>query len=261
MRRFVVLNLSFLLCLPLGFLVSGCKKKAPPSVTGLPEAPGATSAPTPSPPPPAPSIEISASPNTVERGKESTLNWKSGNATSVLIDQGVGNVAESGSITIAPRESTTFTAIATGPGGDARDSTRVTVVGAKSGTIVSTDIEELQRVIDEGKVRPIFFDYDRAELSAESKRTLEENARWIRRFPNARVTIEGHSDERGTEEYNLALGDRRAQVTKDYLTRLAVNPGQVGTVSYGEETPFDPGHDEAAWAKNRRAHFVARQPY
>lgn len=262
MRRAVVLNLSFVLCLSLGFLVSGCQKKAPPSVAGPPETPAATaSTPTPSPHAAVPSIEISALPSTVERGQESTLSWKSGNATSILIDQGVGNVAECGSIAIAPRQSTTFTATATGPGGDARDSTRVTVVGAKSGTIVSTDIEELQRVIDEGKVRSIFFEYDKAELSSESKRTLEENARWIRRFPNARVTIEGHCDERGTEEYNLALGDQRAQVTKDYLTRLAVNPSQVATVSYGEERPFDPGHDEAAWTKNRRAHFVARQPY
>ena len=260
MRRTVVLNLTSLLCFSLLLFVSGCKKRPPPSVTEAPSTPPAPAEAL-SQPAPLPTIAVRAEPSTVERGQESALSWESTDATSVLIDQGVGNVAGSGSIAIAPRQSTTFTATATGPGGDARDSTRVTVVKAEGGMIISTDIEELQRVIDEGKVRPIFFEYDKAELSAEAKRTLEENARWIRRFPKVTVTIEGHSDERGTEEYNLALGDRRAQAAKDYLVQLGVQSRQLGAVSYGEERPFDPGHDEAAWAKNRRAHFLARKPF
>lgn len=259
MKRVVLPSLYVLLCFSLFLAHSGCKKKPPPLAAPTSQR---TASPTdiPAKPKIAPTVEISALPSTVERGKESTLSWQSTNATAVLIDQGVGNVAEGGTLVISPRESTTFTATATGPGGSDSNSTRVTVVAAKGpGILRSTDIDQLQSVIDQGKVQPIFFAYDQAELSAESKKTLQENASWIGRFPGASVTIEGHCDERGTEEYNLALGDRRAQATRDYLVRLGIDATRLKAISFGEERPFDPGHDEAAWARNRRAHFVAQR--
>jgi peptidoglycan-associated lipoprotein len=212
-------------------------------------------------PSPAPTIEVSASPSTIERGRQTTLSWRTQNATSVLIDGGVGNVVETGSLVVTLRESTTFTAVAKGPGGEAKASTRVTVLLPQETLppIVSAELGGLDQAISDGKVRDIFFEYDKADLTADSKTVLEENARWLRQFADAGVIIEGHCDERGTEEYNLALGDRRAQATKDYLVQLGVAPERLEVISYGEEKPFSPGHDETSWAQNRRAHFVARR--
>jgi peptidoglycan-associated lipoprotein len=254
MRKYVVLGLALIFCL---VMFAGCKKRTP-AVTRTPEAPAPQVAqPTTAP---GPTIELSASPSTVERGQQTSLSWKADNAASVLIDAGVGNVGSTGSMVISPRESTTFTATATGPGGEAKASTRVTVVDAAGpGIIASSDIDGLLKAISEGKVRPVFFAYDKAELSEESRRVLQENARWFRQFPGARVIVEGHCDERGTEEYNLALGDRRALATRDFLTQLGVNGEQLETISYGEEKPFAMGQDEASYAQNRRAHFNVRR--
>jgi peptidoglycan-associated lipoprotein len=211
-------------------------------------------------PGPAPTLTLQANPSTVERGQQTTLSWTSENTTSLVIDGGVGNVEQSGSVVITPRESTTFTATGRGPGGEIKASTRVTVVTPKEVLgIVSSDVEGLQRAINDGRVKDVFFDYDRAELTAESKATLEQDARWLRQFPSAVVVLEGHCDERGTEEYNLALGDRRAQATKEYLVELGVAPEQLEPISLGEERPFALGHDEAAFAQNRRAHFALKR--
>lgn len=105
----------------------------------------------------------------------------------------------------------------------------------------------------------VFFDYDKATLSDESKRILADNATQLKEATEVTITIEGHCDERGTVAYNLALGERRANAAKDYLVSLGVTAGQVKTISYGKERPFDAGHTEAAWAKNRRAHFLIDQ--
>jgi peptidoglycan-associated lipoprotein len=102
----------------------------------------------------------------------------------------------------------------------------------------------------------VFFDFDKYSLSSEAKSTLEANAREMKRVGEANITIEGHCDERGTKAYNLALGEKRAGAAKDYLVSLGVTASRITTISYGKERPFDSGHDESAWAKNRRAHFV-----
>ncbi|MFQ5510501.1 MAG: peptidoglycan-associated lipoprotein Pal [Candidatus Krumholzibacteriia bacterium] len=102
----------------------------------------------------------------------------------------------------------------------------------------------------------IFFDFDKSNLTSEAKRVLEENARQLQDARSKNIVIEGHCDERGTNSYNLALGEKRAKAAKDYLRSLGVAASRVKTVSMGEERPFDSGHTEAAWAKNRRAHFV-----
>ena len=102
----------------------------------------------------------------------------------------------------------------------------------------------------------VHFATDSSDIDAEATSILTKQAAWLAKFPNVRVTIEGHCDERGTAEYNLALGERRAVAVKTYLVALGIAPDRMRTVSYGKEFPFDPGHTEASWYKNRRAQFV-----
>ena len=102
----------------------------------------------------------------------------------------------------------------------------------------------------------VFFDYDRARLRDADRRVLQANVEWLNRWSTTRIAVEGHCDERGSAEYNLALGERRALAARDYIVSLGVGANRVRTVSYGKEFPFEPGHQEGAWSKNRRAHFV-----
>jgi peptidoglycan-associated lipoprotein len=106
----------------------------------------------------------------------------------------------------------------------------------------------------------VFFDYDSSVLSPQATQTLDKQAAWLKQYPNVIVTIEGHADERGTREYNLALGDRRANAVRNYLVALQISGDRILTISYGEERPADPGHDETAWAKNRRAVTMVSTP-
>lgn len=108
-------------------------------------------------------------------------------------------------------------------------------------------------------VEDIFFEFDKSAITDAAKQTLANNAQQLKDAPNAMIQIEGHCDERGTNAYNLALGERRANAAKDYLVTLGVDASRISTISYGEERPFDTGHTDAAWAKNRRAHFVVQQ--
>lgn len=119
--------------------------------------------------------------------------------------------------------------------------------------ITSASLDDLNR---NSPLKPAFFDYDSSELTAEGQRALNDNSGLMKQNPTWTVTIEGHCDERGTAEYNLALGERRAVAARAYLMSLGVSADRLRTVSYGKEFPFDPGHDENAYAKNRRAHFV-----
>lgn len=120
--------------------------------------------------------------------------------------------------------------------------------------------KDLQTAQDEaerlGLIGDVYFDFDKYELKAEARTRLEKNAAFMRDKPQFVFTIEGHCDERGTAEYNLALGERRASAARDYLVSLGISSNRLRIVTYGKEFPFDPGHDEAAWARNRRAHFV-----
>jgi peptidoglycan-associated lipoprotein len=119
--------------------------------------------------------------------------------------------------------------------------------------ISSASLDDLNR---KSPLKPAFFELDSSELSSEAQQALNENATLLKQYPNWTVTIEGHCDERGTAEYNLALGERRAIAARAYLVSLGISADRLRTVSYGKEFPFDPGHEEAAYAKNRRAHFV-----
>ena len=117
----------------------------------------------------------------------------------------------------------------------------------------SRDLEELNR---ESPLQPVFFGYDSSEVDAEGRMILDENVDVLRRYPTWVITVEGHCDERGTAEYNLALGERRALAARDYLVERGLEVDRVRTVSYGKEFPFDPGSDDGAFSRNRRAHLV-----
>src|SRR5512140_2301806 len=120
-----------------------------------------------------------------------------------------------------------------------------------------SDIADLNRTAQErGWIRDAFFDFDASTLSQSAQDALSASSTWLKAHPQYNLVIEGHCDERGTEQYNLALGDRRANTAKDYLQTLGIDASRLRTVSYGEERPFDAGHDESAWAKNRRDHLV-----
>ena len=120
-------------------------------------------------------------------------------------------------------------------------------------TLGTKSLDDLNR---DSPLRPLFFELDSSDVSSDGQQVLQANAAVLKKYPTMQITIEGHCDERGTAEYNLALGERRALAAKNYLVSLGVGADKVKTDSYGKEFPFDPGHDDAAWSKNRRAHFV-----
>ncbi len=234
---------------------TGCSKKvaAPPPAAAPPPPPAVT--PT---TPPAPTISLTASPAAIEIGQSSTLSWRTTNATEVTIDGGIGTVEATGSRTVKPSSSISYRAKASGPGGVADAEVRITV-SAEKGAIAPpsrpplTDAEVFTEMI-----KDVFFDYDSYELREDARQTLIQNARALNERRNIRFTIEGHCDERGSEKYNLALGDRRASAAKEFLIAQGVDPARIDTVSYGEERPFAQGHDEESWKQNRCAHFVMR---
>src|SRR6478736_8587642 len=120
-------------------------------------------------------------------------------------------------------------------------------------SIGSKSLDDLNR---DSPLRPLFFELDSSDVSTAGQQVLQANAGILKKYPTWQITIEGHCDERGTAEYNLALGERRAVAARNYLVSLGISADRVKTVSYGKEFPFDPGHSEDAWSKNRRAHFV-----
>ena len=122
-----------------------------------------------------------------------------------------------------------------------------------SDDVSGRSLDDLNR---DSPLQPVFFDYDSSDVNDASRTTLQANAAVLKKYPTWVVTIEGHCDERGTAEYNLALGERRAVAARTYLISLGLDANRLRTVSYGSEFPFDPAHQETAWSRNRRAHFV-----
>ncbi|HET9704255.1 MAG TPA: peptidoglycan-associated lipoprotein Pal [Vicinamibacterales bacterium] len=120
-------------------------------------------------------------------------------------------------------------------------------------TIGTKSLDDLNR---DSPLKPLFFALDSADVSIEGQQILQANAAIMKKYPAWQITVEGHCDERGTAEYNLALGERRALAAKNYLVSLGIPADKIRVVSYGKEFPFDPGHEEGAWSQNRRAHFV-----
>jgi peptidoglycan-associated lipoprotein len=208
----------------------------------------------------APTISLTASPTAIEMGESTKLSWQSSNATSVTIDNGIGTVEASGSRTISPRVSTTYKATATGQSGNpATEEVRVTVTPKKA----VTEQPQLPPVIPidkwiEANIKDVFFDYDQYSVREDARATLLSDARLLAERPESRLRIAGYCDERGSEKYNLALGDRRANAVKDFLTAQGIDSSRLDTISYGKEQSFCEDHNEECWQLNRRAHFTAR---
>jgi peptidoglycan-associated lipoprotein len=211
-------------------------------------------APTPAPAPAArPTVSLQASPSSIQKGDSSTLTWTSTDATSVTIAPEVGTVVAQGSTKVTPSDSTTYTITATGPGGSADSSARVTVAAPVVTTPPHVDtLDELWL----REVRDAYFDLDKADIRADAREALTHDAEFFKGYPQLKITIEGHCDERGSTEYNLALGDRRAAAVKNYLVSLGIPADRMSTVSYGKEKPVCMESNEDCWQKNRRGHFV-----
>lgn len=245
------------------FLLSAgaCKKKAP--APPPPPAPVAPKPEPPPPPPPKPTISsFTVEPSTIERGQSATLRWSTSNADTVSIDQGIGTVAASGSRTVSPSTTTTYRLTASGPGGQVSESVtlRVTEPPPPPPPPQAPTLSFAERVARE--LQDAYFDFDKSDIREDARATLTRNADALKAifqaFPSGSVTIEGHCDERGSAEYNLGLGDRRATAARDFLVQLGVPENRLKTISYGKERPQCTESNEECWQKNRRAHFVGQ---
>jgi peptidoglycan-associated lipoprotein len=245
MRHTALRKLALASCL-IGFVsfVGGCKKQV------------AATAPVPAPvaPPAKPTVTLNASPASVNSGETVTLSWSSTNATDLNIDPGVGKVAPEGSTPVTPSESTAYTITATGPGGSATASASVTV-NVAAPPVQPVTQPSVSELFDQN-VKDAFFDFNKSDIREDAREALTKDAEFLRSYPQVHVSIEGHCDERGSEEYNLGLGERRAQAAKNYLLSLGVSADRVETMSWGKERPFCSDHTEDCWQQNRRAHFV-----
>ena len=214
-------------------------------------------APPPPPPPPAPTAptaSLSANPNTIDQGQSTTLTWQTTNATDVSID-GIGAVDTSGSRQVTPSDSTTYHLIAKGAGGTQDATARVTVNAAPApppSTAPSATEAELFAL----NVKDIYFDYDKYDVRADQQGSLQGDAQFLQQHANIHITIEGHCDERGSTEYNLALGTNRADTVKNALIQAGVSGDRIKTFSYGKEKPSCTESNESCWQQNRRGHFV-----
>ena len=238
--------LGLILALSAALMGSACSKKKV-----------ATAPPPPPPPVAAPTATLTANPNTINAGQSSTLSWNTTNATDIAID-GLGKVGSSGSTQVVPNQSTTYHLVAKGEGGTQEATARVTVSsGASAPAPPSSNAGDAQMF--QQNMKDVFFDYDSYDVTGNYTQVLQQDARFLQQHPNMSFTIEGHCDERGSTEYNLALGDNRALAVKNALVSMGIAASRIKTISYGKEKPFCSESTEACWQQNRRAHFVYAQ--
>jgi peptidoglycan-associated lipoprotein len=189
----------------------------------------------------------------VSAGDQVQLSWRTTDATTVSID-GIGDVPTSGVKTVTPTQSTTYHLVARGDGGSADASASVTV-NAPPAVQVPTNTMSAEEEF-KANVQDIFFDYDADAIRADAQATLSKDASYLASHPNVKVVIGGYCDERGSDEYNLALGQRRAESTKAALVQAGVAADRMRVISYGKEKPFCTQSDESCWQQNRRAGFT-----
>jgi len=245
--------------------VSACKKKAP---APPPPPPPKAEAPPPPPPPPAARINnFGVEPRSIQRGQSATLTWSVANSTDISIDGGIGAVAANGTRQVFPNNTTTYTMTARGAGGNDSRSVTVEVTApppppppppAKP-RISGLDMFNSD-VVSAGDA---LFDYDKSDIRDDARQVLTRDADALKRIfaadPSFSVVLEGHCDERGSAEYNLGLGDRRATAAKDFLVQLGVPGDKIRTISYGKDRPVCTEANEACYQRNRRAHLVPGQ--
>jgi peptidoglycan-associated lipoprotein len=229
--------------------VSGCKKKSLPPLPPAATAPAAVA-------PAAPTAQITANPTEITAGGQVELTWKTTDASTVSID-GLGEVPSIGVKTVSPTQSTTYHMVAKGDGGTADASVRVTVNPAPP-IVVAPSALSLEKEF-KANVQDIFFDYDKYDLRGDAKAPLTQNAKYLLNHPNENILIGGYCDERGSNEYNLALGQRRADSAKKALVEDGVSATRIRVISYGKEKPFCTQSTEACWQENRRDGFSLDQ--
>ncbi len=222
-------------------LLGACKKKTAPAP------------PPPPPPPAAPTATLSANPNTIEKGQSTTLTWQTTNATDVTL--GPNKVEPNGSASVSPADSTTFRLIAKGPGGTQEATARVTVTQPPPPPPPAQPSATDQELFNQN-VKDVFFDYDSYDIRPDAQAAIQGDAQFLKAHPGITFTVEGHCDERGSTEYNLALGDNRANSVKSALVAAGVGADRIKTISYGKEKPFCTESNEQCWQQNRRGHFV-----
>jgi peptidoglycan-associated lipoprotein len=245
--------------------VSACKKKVP----APPPAP-IVQPPPPAPPPPAPAARItnfSIEPRAIQTGQSATLTWAVANATDISISNGIGSVAANGTRQVFPTTTTTYTLTASGAGGNDTRSVTVDVsapppppppppppVRVSGLDIYNSEIATAGDAL---------FDYDHSDIRDDARQVLTHDADALKRAfaadPSFSVVLEGHCDERGSAEYNLGLGDRRATAAKDFLVQLGVPAEKIRSISYGKERPVCTDATEACYQRNRRAHLAPAQ--
>jgi len=253
---------AVVLALMLLMSVSGCKKKVPPPP---PPPPPAATRPAPPPSVSRPVIaSFTAEPSTIERGQSSTLRWSISNATDMSIDHGIGAIQSQGQRQVFPTNSTTYVLTATGPGGSETQSVTVTVSSAPPPPAPPPTTPRLSSAdMLQQQAQDAYFDYDKSDIRPDARDALTHDAGLLKQIftqdPNFTVIVEGHCDERGSAEYNLALGDRRATAAKEFLVQLGIPADRMKTISYGKERPQCTDANEACWQKNRRAHLSPGQ--
>ena len=246
--------------------VTACKKKVP--APAPPPPPKAEVAPP--PPPAAPAARITnfnAEPRSIERGQSATLTWSVANATDSSINNGIGTVAANGTRQVFPTNTTTYTLTATSAGGNDTRSVTVEVTAPPAPPPPPpapkiTGSEEFTRLFS-GDGGDALFDYDKSDIRDDARQALTNDATKLKQIftddPTFSVVLEGHCDERGSAEYNLGLGDRRATSAKDFLVQLGVPADKIRTISYGKDRPVCTDATEACYQRNRRAHLAPAQ--
>ncbi len=198
---------------------------------------------------------LTANPNTISAGQASTLTWTTDYATSVTID-GIGKVDPSGSTKVTPTESTTYRLVAKNDTGTKEATARITVTPPPPPPATTSTGNESDAQMFSQNVKDVFFDYDSYDIRSQDQAVIQADARFLQQHSSMNFMIEGHCDERGSIEYNLALGENRAQAAKQALVQAGVSATRMRTISYGKEKPFCTESTESCWQQNRRAHFV-----
>ena len=233
-------------------LTTGCGKKAK-DIPMTASAPTATDTVTP------PTATITADPLAIDLGQTVVLNWRSTNASVVMID-GIGQVPVNGTQTVSPSNSTNFRLTAKGDGGvveaNVRVTVRVPVTPPAGDTQMGPSSTKVTDAEFQSSVKDMFFDYDSFDLRADAQSGAAQSAAFLVQHPDIRILIGGYADERGSAEYNLALGENRANAAKNALTQAGVAPARIRVISYGKEKQFCTESTEACWQENRRAQFT-----
>lgn len=231
----------FLFTILLVLMTLGCRHHPPVAPTASVE---------PAAKPAAPTATLGVNPENVQKGQSAQLSWTTANASSVTID-GIGTVSASGSKAIAPSDSTTYHLIATNDGGSAEASARLTVTAPATKETTLSDEEMFRRA-----VKDVFFNYDNAEIRGDEQAIVDADAQFLAAHTNMQLVLQGHCDERGSEEYNMALGQSRADTVKEALMKQGISADRIKLISFGKEKPFCTDANESCWSQNRRAHFV-----